>query len=64
MPYRIVYYRSGREVGSSSHPGFLHDAQVLAKDYVRYFDAECYRIFDLRNAGSAVASGKRDDGAA
>ena len=64
MPYRVVYYRSGRAVGSSSYPGVLHDTQVLAKDWVRYFDAESYQIFDLHMAGSAVASGKRDEGAA
>jgi len=61
MPYRVVYYRSGREVGSSAHPGLLFDAQLLAKDCVRYFDAESYQIFDLKIGGSAVASGKRDE---
>jgi hypothetical protein len=63
MPYRIVYYRSGRQIGTSSHPGFLPDAQLLAKDCVRHFDAESYQIFDLRSPGIAVASGRRDEDA-
>ena len=63
MAYRIVYYRSEQEVGSTSHPGPLYVVQALAKESLRLFNAESYGILDLY-VGSLVASGKRDEGKA
>lgn len=63
MAYRIVYYRDGREIGSTPWSDTLEATKQIASDGLIRHQANMARIIDVDGSGAEVASVVRDDNA-